>query len=429
MMPKCPVQSANDLLRWYSPGVAAPCQEIAHDVVASYRYTNRGNTIAIVTDGSRVLGLGDIGPEAALPVMEGKALLFKLFGGVDAIPICLRCRDANELIRAVQMLEPSFGGINLEDIAHPKCFRVLAALRATLSIPVWHDDQQGTAVVTLAALFNALDLVGKSLADVRIAMIGFGAANTATYHLLKCAGADPRRITVCDSRGILRRSRDDIALRCDVFPEKWHACNESAGNGSVEGDGIDVALAGADVVIAFSKSGPETIKPEWIRGMTPGAILFACANPVPEIWPAAAHAAGARIVATGRGDFPNQVNNSLAFPGIFRGVLDVQARGISDGMALAAADEIARFARTRGLRDDYIVPAMDDPALHAAIAARVGITAMAEGMARAPSNRASLQQNATQMIGAARAALDVLTRDGLIPARLVHAAQDASDGR
>ena len=356
ILPKCPVRGLHDLSRWYSPGVAAVSQEIARDTTASFRYTNRGNTIAIVTDGSRVLGLGDIGPEAALPVMEGKALLFKLFGGVDAVPICLRCRDAEELIRAVEMLAPTFGGINLEDIAHPNCFRVLAALRASMSIPVWHDDQQGTAVVTVAALFNALHLVGKTLGNARIAMIGFDAANTATYHLLQHAGMDPRQIVICDSRGILHMDRREIAEQRDTLREKWQACAESGGNAHRAGSGIAAALAGADAAIAFSRPGPDTIRPEWIRGMAQDAIVFACANPVPEIWPADALAAGARIVATGRGDFPNQVNNALAFPGIFRGVLDVQATTITDGMALAAANEIAQYQRRRDLHDNSIVP-------------------------------------------------------------------------
>ncbi len=418
MMPKCPVRGLDDLSRWYSPGVAAPSREIARSAAASYRYTNRGNTIAIVTDGSRVLGLGDIGPEAALPVMEGKALLFKLFGGVDAIPICLRCRDPGELIKAVQMLEPTFGGINLEDIAHPKCFRVLSALRASMSIPVWHDDQQGTAVVTLAALINALSLVNKSVTNVRIALIGFGAANTAIYHLLKHAGVDPRQIVACDSRGILRKDRKELCEQQVVFPEKWQACCESGGNDHHNGSGIAGALAGADVAIAFSSAGPDTIRPDWIRRMASDAIVFACANPIPEIWPADARAAGARIVATGRGDFPNQVNNSLAFPGIFRGVLDVQATTITDGIALAAAREIASHGEARGLTGDSIVPKMDDVELHSNVAARVGMAAIAEGVARVRSDRTSLHQHATRVIRDARAALDTLTREGLIPTSL-----------
>ncbi|MFO1055612.1 MAG: malic enzyme-like NAD(P)-binding protein [Dongiaceae bacterium] len=253
--------------------------------------------------------------------MEGKALLFKQLGGIDAVPVCLDTRDPDEIVRTVRLLAPAFGAINLEDIAQPKCFRILEALRRDCPIPVWHDDQQGTAAVALAGLENALAVVGKRLDGARIALVGAGAANVATARLLVAAGARPGSLVVCDSAGTLHPGRRDIAARAESFPEKWRLCRET--NEDRLAGGIAAALAGADACLAFSRPGPEVIRPDWVRGMAPGAIVFACANPVPEIWPDAARAAGAAIVATGRSDFPNQVNNALVFPGIFRGVLEV----------------------------------------------------------------------------------------------------------
>jgi malate dehydrogenase (oxaloacetate-decarboxylating) len=298
--PKCPVRGPQDFAIWYTPGVAAPCLAIENDPALSYAHTNRGNTIAVVSDGTRVLGLGDIGPEAAMPVMEGKALLFKYLGGVDAVPLCLGTKDPDELVRALELLEPSFGGINLEDIAQPKCFRVLERARAALSIPVWHDDQQGTATVLLAGVLGALEVVGKRLRDVRIVVIGAGAAGVASVHLLCRAGADPHALVVCDSRGVLHPGRADIAERRDELREKWRLCEET--NGERRSDGIEAALRGADVCVAFSRPGPGIIDPRWLRAMASDAIVFACANPVPEIWPWEAAEASARIIATGRSD-------------------------------------------------------------------------------------------------------------------------------
>ncbi|WP_303983499.1 NADP-dependent malic enzyme [Dongia mobilis] len=338
-MPKCPISGPADFAVWYTPGVAEPCRAIQRSPEAAYDLTNKGNLVAVVSDGSRVLGLGDIGPVAGLPVMEGKCLLFKYLGGVDAVALCLATRTAEELVQAVTWLAPSFGAINLEDIAQPKCFRVLDSLRTGLDIPIWHDDQQGTATVVLAGLINALRLTGRDFQNVRIAMVGFGAANVATYRLLIAYGLAPQQIVACDSKGLLHKDRRDIEEVQTSYPMKWEACSRSTTNGRT--GGIDEALRGADVCLAFSKPGPAIIQPEWIKGMSKRAIVFACANPVPEIWPDAALAAGAEIVATGRSDFANQVNNSLIFPGMFRGILDVRASAITDRMAIAAAHALA----------------------------------------------------------------------------------------
>ena len=414
MQAKVPVRGLEDLAIWYSPGVAEPCRAIVADPGAAFTYTNRGNTIAIVSDGSRVLGLGDIGPEAGLPVMEGKALLFKLFGGVDAVPLCIRAREPEDIVRAVEMIEPTFGGVNLEDIAQPKCFAVLDAARRRVSIPVWHDDQQGTATVALAALLAAVEVVGKSLDRIRVVLFGIGAANVATFRLLTAYGLDPKAIIACDTKGILHAGRRDIEQQSAQFVDKWRVCRES--NGDDRRGGPDVALRGADVCIAFSRSGPDIIRPEWISGMAKDAVVLASANPVPEIWPDAARAAGARIVATGRSDFPNQVNNSLVFPGIFRGVLDVRASTISDRMAIAAAEELVAAAKERGLGADRLLPTMDDWRVAARIAAATGTAAVAEGLARHPMSRGELEKLALNTIGQARASLERLVEAGLIRA-------------
>jgi malate dehydrogenase (oxaloacetate-decarboxylating) len=349
MAPKCPVRGLDDFAIWYTPGVAAPCRAIHEDEELAYQHTNKGNTVAVVSDGTRVLGLGDVGPIAGLPVMEGKALIFKYLGGVDAVPICLDTRDPHQIIHAVKWLQPAFGGINLEDISQPKCFRVLDMLRADakVKIPVWHDDQQGTATVILAGLINALKVVGKRIEDVKIALIGTGAANIATLRLLLASGAPFGHVVACDSKGILHPERSDIALRKTEFVDKWRICQQS--NAEECRGGPAEAMRAADVCIAASRPGPGTILPEWVEGMAEDAILFACANPVPEIWPWEAKEAGARIVGTGRSDFPNQINNSLGFPGIFRGVLDVRATTITDEMAVAAAEELACCAEEKGL--------------------------------------------------------------------------------
>lgn len=410
---KVPLSGADELSIWYTPGVAEPCRAIEADVEASFSYTNRANTIAIVSDGSRVLGLGNIGPEAGLPVMEGKALLFKLFGGVDAVPLCIRAREADDIVRAVQLIEPSFGGINLEDIAQPKCFGVLDAARRSVSIPVWHDDQQGSATAALAALLAALEVTGKSIDRIRIVLFGVGAANVATYRLLKAYGLDPKAIVACDSRGVLHPGRSDIERQQVPFSDKWRICQESNGDG--RRGGPETAFAGADVCIAFSRPGPGVILPEWIRAMARDAAVFAAANPVPEIFPEAAFAAGARIVATGRSDFPNQLNNSLVFPGIFRGVLDVRARTISDRMAIAAAEALVAAAREKGLAADRLLPTMSDWTTAVRIAGAVGEAAGAEGLARNPLSRDELEKLAIGAISSSRACVEELVGAGLIP--------------
>lgn len=405
--PKCPIRSLDDFALWYTPGVAAPCRDIQATPGLVYDLTNKANCIAVVSDGTRVLGLGDIGPEAGLPVMEGKALLFKYLGGVDAVPICLDTKDPDEIVRTVKLLEPSFGGINLEDIAMPKCFRVLEEARRLCSIPVWHDDQQGSGTVLLAALINALKIVGKPIGNIRIAMIGMGAANVPTYRFLKAQGAEPALIVACDLGGILGTHRIDYRDNPE-FSQLWKVCVETNREG--RRGGIPEVLRGADVCIAFSAGG--IIKPEWITTMAKDAIVFACANPVPEIWPWEAKEAGARIVATGRSDFPNQVNNSLVFPGIFRGTLDVRARTISDEMAIAAAMELASCAEERGISDDNIISTMDEWEVVPRIAAATGLKAQEQGLAQRSRTKVQLMEEAAERIRQVRETVRLVMKEG-----------------
>ena len=405
--PKCPIRSLDDFALWYTPGVAAPCRDIQKTPGLVYDLTNKANSIAVVSDGTRVLGLGDIGPEAGLPVMEGKALLFKYLGGVDAVPICLGTKDSTEIVRTVKLLEPSFGGINLEDIAMPKCFRVLEDARRACSIPVWHDDQQGTGTVLLAALLNALKIVGKPIGTIRIAMIGMGAANVPTYRFLKAKGAEPASIVACDLGGILGLHRTDYRDNPD-YREQWNVCRET--NREARRGGIPEALRGADVCIAFSAGG--IIKPEWITSMAKDAIVFVCANPVPEIWPWEAKEAGARIVATGRSDFPNQVNNSLVFPGIFRGTLDVRARTISDEMAIAAAMELAACVEERGINEDNILCSMDEWEVVPRIAAATALKAQEQGLAQLSRTKVQLIEGAAERIRQVRETVRLVMKEG-----------------
>ncbi len=408
--PRCRVKSIDDFAIWYTPGVAAPCKEIQKRPELAYEYTCKWNTVAVVSDGTRVLGLGDIGPEAGLPVMEGKALLFKYLGGVDAVPICLKTKDPEEIIRTVKILQPSFGGINLEDISQPKCFEILDRLRKECEIPVWHDDQQGTAAVTLAGLINALKIVGKEMGRVRIAMVGAGASNICIARMIIAAGVDAANIVMCDTRGTLHAGRTELAAS---HREKWEICQKTNRAG-LKGDVPD-ALAGADVLIALSRPGPDTIKKEWIARMAKDAVVFVCANPIPEIWPWEAKEAGARIVATGRSDFPNQVNNSLGFPGIFRGTLDVRASTITDEMCIAAARELAACASDQGLKEDHLIPTMDEWEVYPREAAAVGMKAIEQGVARKPATRAELLKSAETLIKRSRKMAGMLMQKGFIP--------------
>jgi malate dehydrogenase (oxaloacetate-decarboxylating) len=409
---KCCVRDINDFAIWYTPGVAAPCRDIEANPERVYDHTSKWNTIAIVTDGTRVLGLGDIGPKAALPVMEGKALLYKYLGGVDAVPICLDTKDPDKFIEAVLMLQPSFGGVNLEDIAQPKCFRILDTLRAEAEIPIWHDDQQGTATVTLAGLMNALKVVGKQKEEVRVVFVGSGASNVACSRLAFAWGVDPAKALMVDSKGILGKHREDLARRKHEFVDKWRLCQLTNAKGR-EGD-IPEALQGADVVIALSTPGPGVILPEWVERMADEAIVFACANPAPEIWPWEAKEAGAAIVATGRSDFPNQVNNSLGFPGIFRGALDVRASTITDEMCFAAAEALANQVGDQ-LGPDHILPTMDDWRVFAEEAAAVGRKAIEQGVARLTMSYNELLANATQVIKRSHELTRMMMEEEFIP--------------
>ncbi|MDR2611295.1 MAG: NADP-dependent malic enzyme [Deltaproteobacteria bacterium] len=369
---KMPVETREDLSLAYTPGVAAACLAIAGDPAKSFELTGRWNTVAVVTDGSAVLGLGDIGPLAGMPVMEGKCVLFKAFGGVDAFPLCLGTRDAGEIVRAVTLLSGSFGGVNLEDIAAPRCFEVERRLREALDIPVFHDDQHGTAVVVLAALSNALEIVGKGLPGVRAVISGAGAAGAASARLLLSAGLGD--VVLCDRRGAVWQGRGGLD------PEKERLAGET-NRGRFRGT-LEEALRGADVFIGVSAAG--LVSEGMVRGMGRDPVVLAMANPVPEILPDRALAAGAAVVGTGRSDYPNQINNVLAFPGIFRGALDVRASDINPPMLAAAAAALAGIAREDGLAPDRILPLPFDPRVRERVAAAVAGAAGESGVARLP---------------------------------------------
>jgi malate dehydrogenase (oxaloacetate-decarboxylating) len=410
VMPRCAITSPDDFAIWYTPGVAAPCRIIQADPEKSFELTNRWNSVAIVSDGTRVLGLGNIGPEAAMPVMEGKAMLFKFLGGVDAVAICLKTKDPDEIIRTCELLEPSFGGINLEDIEKPKCFYALEKARDKLQIPVWHDDQQGTATVILAGLMNSFKLVGKKPQDALITLVGSGAANIRTAYVLIRWGVKAGNIMLVDTKGIVHRGRTDITKEDD--PWKFELTQKTNAEGRT-GD-IAEAFKGADAVVAASKPGPGTIKPEWIKTMADDAVVFACANPIPEIWPWEAEEAGARIVATGRNDFPNQVNNSLGFPAIFRGVLDVKAKTITDDMCIAAAQELANFAEERGITEKDILPRMEEWEVFPREAVACALKSIEQGVARVKPSRQELYERASAIIRNARESTQLLMKQGLI---------------
>jgi malate dehydrogenase (oxaloacetate-decarboxylating) len=367
--PKAPLRTRDDLSMAYTPGVARVCSAIAEDPAKAWNLTIKQNTVAVVTDGTAVLGLGDIGPEAALPVMEGKAMLFKEFGGVDAWPICLATKDVDEIVAAVTAIAPGFGGINLEDISAPRCFEIERRLRDTLEIPVLHDDQHGTAVVVIAAFLNALRIVGKRVEDVRVVLTGVGAAGVATTDMLLAAGV--RDLIACDRQGAVHRGRADL--------DPWKAALAGRTNPRGFAGSADEALAGADVFIGLS--GPGAVSREAVATMADGAIVFAMANPTPEVAPEEIEGLVA-VVATGRSDYPNQINNVLAFPGIFRGALDVRASTINEEMKLAAAEAIAAIVKPDELGPEYVIPSVFNRDVAPAVAAAVAAAAEATGVAR-----------------------------------------------
>ncbi|AIZ57038.1 NAD-dependent malic enzyme [Candidatus Methanoplasma termitum] len=411
---KACVRSFNDFAIWYSPGVAEPCKAIAKEPDLVYEHTCKWNTVAVVSDGTRVLGLGDIGPEAAMPVMEGKSMLFKYLGGVDSVPICLDTKDPQKIIDTVRLIAPSFGGINLEDISNPKCFDILDELRRDCKIPVWHDDQQGTACVTVAAAINAMKLVGKKFNESNLCVVGAGAAAIAISRLLLATGFNPKKLSMCDSKGILNLSRDDI--RKDAangkFKQKWEICEKT--NGAGKTGGIKEAMKGADIVVAASAPGPGTIPAEWIKGMADDPVVFATANPIPEMWPWEAKEYGVKIFATGRSDFPNQVNNSMGFPAIFRGTLDVRAKTITDEMCIAAAEELAKCAEEKGIHEEYIIPKMSEIEPFPREAVAVALKAQQQGVARLKLSRQELFERADFMIRRSREMTDKLMKEGFI---------------
>jgi malate dehydrogenase (oxaloacetate-decarboxylating) len=410
---KTPVRSFSDFAIWYTPGVATPCRDIAADQSKVWTSTNRGNTIAVVSDGSRVLGLGDIGPQAALPVMEGKSLLFKYLGGVDAFPLCLGTKDPEQIIRTVKNLEPCLGGINLEDIATPRCFEILERLKKEMKIPVWHDDQQGTATVEVAGFLNAAKLVEKELDQMQVTMVGAGAANIRIASILTKVGVRPSNIIMCDSKGILNEARDDLERLKSSNPEKYRACMEYSGVSREHT--LRSSSRGSDALLCASRPIPGMVTKEMIRDMADHAIVFAVANPEPEIWPWDAKEAGAYVVATGRSDFPNQINNSLGFPGIFRGTLDVMARTITDDMCIAAARELAKIAEDRGLTPNHIIPNMEEWEVFPREAAAVGEQAVREGIARVARSRSELLEMAYSRIKRARDETTLKMKYGKIP--------------
>ncbi|MFH0952784.1 MAG: NADP-dependent malic enzyme [Verrucomicrobiota bacterium] len=401
---------------WYTPGVSQVSTAIRDNSDASYELSNRGNLVAVVTDSTRVLGDGDVSPPGGLGVMEGKAFLMKYLGGVDAMPLCVDSRNARgepdpeNLIEFVRRSQSSFGAVNLEDISQPNCYRVLDVLREQCEIPVWHDDAQGTGCVTLAGLLNALKVAGKDIARVRIVFYGAGASNTTIARLIIMAGADPANLIMFDSRGALGKHRDDI--KADArFYRKWEICEQTNPKGLRS---VEEGMKGADVLIALSTPGPNTVKQDWVGAMGPKAIVFACANPVPEIYPYAAREAGAYIVATGHGDFPNQVNNSVGFPGILKGALLVRAKKITDNMAIAAARSLATFAEKKGLSTEYIIPRMEESAVFPHEAADVAMQAVQDGVARLPLKRDEVYRKTETDITYSRRLLDSMLQGGFI---------------
>ncbi len=416
-VPKAPVPGFNWFNVWYTPGVSKISTSIRDDNNESFNLSNRGGLVAVISDSTRVLGDGDCTPPGGLGVMEGKALLMKYLGGFDAVAICVDSRgkdgknDPDKIIDFVKMCQHSFGAVNLEDISQPNCYKVLDVLREECDIPVWHDDAQGTACVTLAGLINALKLAGKDISKVKIVYNGAGASNATVARIVNAAGADPAKAIMFDSKGSLHKGRKDIEDD-KRFYRKWELCQITNPNGIKD---IEEAVKGADVLISLSKPGPDVVKKEWISAMAEKPIVFACANPVPEIYPYAAKEAGAFIVATGRGDFPNQVNNSVGFPGILKGALLVKAKKITDNMAIAAAKAIAEYSEKRGIDTENIVAKMDEHDVFPYEAAEVAMQAIKDGVARVKISWQEAFDVAKNDIEQARRAAKLFEDEGIIP--------------
>ena len=413
-VPKSGIYGFNWFNVWYTPGVSKISTSIRDDNDTSFAFSNRGNIVAVVSDSTRVLGDGDCTPSGGLGVMEGKAMLMKYLGGVDATALCIDSKgtdgknDPNKIIEFVKMVQHSFGAINLEDISQPNCFKVLDELRESCEIPVWHDDAQGTACVTLAGLINALDLAGKKLSEAKIVLLGAGASNTTVARLILADGGNPANMIMFDSKDSLHADRNDIKNDKRNY-RKWELC-EKTNPRKIRV--MEDAIKGADVLIALSTPGPDTVKRAWIKSMAAKAVVFVCANPTPEIWPHAAKEEGAFIVATGRGDFPNQVNNSVCFPGILKGALLVRAKKITDGMAIRCAHSIAEFSKKRGINPENIIATMQETEVFAVEAADVAQQAIAEGVARIKLSWDEVYQRAKADIEAARALVEDMQKLG-----------------
>ena len=416
IVPKVPVPGFNWFNVWYTPGVSKVSTNIRDNNDTSFELSNRGNLVAVVSDSTRVLGDGDCTPPGGLGVMEGKAFLMKYLGGVDAVALCIDSKgadgknDPQKIIDFVKMCQHSFGAINLEDISQPNCFKVLDVLREECDIPVWHDDAQGTACVTLAGLINSLKLAGKKLSEAKIVFFGAGASNTTIARLIITDGGDPKNMIMFDSKGSLHTDRDDIK-NDKRFYRKWELCATTNPN---KVQTMEEAMQGADVLISLSTPGPDTIKKEWVSKMANKSIVFVCANPVPEIYPYAAKEAGAYIVATGRGDFPNQVNNSLGFPGILKGALMVRAQKITDTMAIAAAHSLANYAEKRGIDPENITPTMDEADVFPVEAADVAMQAIKDGVARRKVTWEEAYELAKKEIEYSRSLTHSLCKEGFI---------------
>jgi len=417
-VPKAPVPGFNWFNVWYTPGVSKVSTSIRDNYDASYDLSNRSNLVAVISDSTRVLGDGDCTPPGGLGVMEGKAFLMKYLGGFDAVALCIDSKgkdgknDPDKIIDFVKMVQHSFGAVNLEDISQPNCFKVLDTLREECVIPVWHDDAQGTASVTLAGLINALKLTKKKISDVKIVMLGAGASNTTIARLLITDGADPKKMIMFDTKGSLNKKRKDIEADTRFY-RKWELCQQTNPDCV---DSIPDAMKGADVLIALSTPGPDSVKQDWIRAMAEKSIVFCCANPVPEIYPYAAKEAGAYIVATGRGDFPNQVNNSVGFPGILKGALLVKAKKVTDNMAIAAAHSLADYAERRGITPDNIIATMQEPGVFPHEAADVAMQAIKDGVARVTMTHEEAFKKAEEDIKYSRDMTHAMVDQGFIAA-------------